>query len=358
MTEQAIRQLLLLPKVAAPAPGHLADGRRRPDRQPRLVRAARPLQPHPDRLLADAPHERTGGLRRMHPPEPSRSFVRLGSRHGAAHRPADAEARRDVHDRLRVVGRGARRRRRAAPRRARRLRRGDAVRPLRRDARDGDRLARASRPRCSATTRSRSSRSSERLAAIPGQQASRAAIDAALHDLVGKLCGQPTWRILGLVAADARDDVHDRDRHGRRHGRPRAPRDRGRLPASQDQGRRRRTTCRGCRPSSRSRDVPVRVDANEGWDLESAHALLPQLQHMGVELVEQPFPADDLESFAQARALRARRADRDRRGLSHAARHPRDRALRRRRQHQAREERRHPRGGAHDLGRPRRSAWS
>ncbi len=55
----------------------------------------------------------------------------------------------------------------------------------------------------------------------------------------------------------------------------------------------------------------------------------------------------------RARALRARRADRDRRGLPHAARHPRDRALRRRRQHQAREERRHPRGRAHDLGRAR-----
>ena len=67
MTEQAIRQLLLLPKFAAPAPGHLADGRRRPHRQPRLVRAARPLRPDPDRLLTDtAPRELAlpEGLRR------------------------------------------------------------------------------------------------------------------------------------------------------------------------------------------------------------------------------------------------------------------------------------------------------
>ena len=28
--------------------------------------------------------------------------------------------------------------------------------------------------------------------------AAKAAIDAALHDLCGKLCGQPFWRVLGL----------------------------------------------------------------------------------------------------------------------------------------------------------------
>ena len=41
----------------------------------------------------------------------------------------------------------------------------------------------------------------------------------------------------------------------------------------------------------------------DGWfatdNGKAGHALLPQLQEMGVELVEQPFPADDLESFHQ-----------------------------------------------------------
>ena len=37
-----------------------------------------------------------------------------------------------------------------------------------------------------------------RVAARDDQMAARCAIDSALHDLVGKLCGQPVWRILGL----------------------------------------------------------------------------------------------------------------------------------------------------------------
>ncbi|HET9462254.1 MAG TPA: hypothetical protein VFO56_09990, partial [Gaiellaceae bacterium] len=38
----------------------------------------------------------------------------------------------------------------------------------------------------------------ERLAAIPGEQAAKAAIDAALHDLQGKLLGLPAFQLLGL----------------------------------------------------------------------------------------------------------------------------------------------------------------
>ena len=40
-----------------------------------------------------------------------------------------------------------------------------------------------------------------RLAEMPGEMAAKAAIDAALHDLCGKLSGQPFWRVLGLPRA-------------------------------------------------------------------------------------------------------------------------------------------------------------
>ncbi len=42
------------------------------------------------------------------------------------------------------------------------------------------------------------------------------------------------------------------------------------------------------------RDVyggPIRVDANTGWEPEAALRLLPELVRLGVELIEQPFPA-------------------------------------------------------------------
>ena len=48
-------------------------------------------------------------------------------------------------------------------------------------------------------------------------------------------------------------------------------------------------------------DRPVRVDANEGWTLEDALSRLDWLQKMGVELVEQPLPAEQLEESAELR---------------------------------------------------------
>jgi L-Ala-D/L-Glu epimerase len=42
-------------------------------------------------------------------------------------------------------------------------------------------------------------------------------------------------------------------------------------------------------------DGPIRVDANTGWGLEDAVALLPRLVDLGVELIEQPFPARRLD---------------------------------------------------------------
>jgi L-Ala-D/L-Glu epimerase len=42
---------------------------------------------------------------------------------------------------------------------------------------------------------------------------------------------------------------------------------------------------------------PIRVDANTGWTPEGALALLPELERLGVELIEQPFPARRLDQL-------------------------------------------------------------
>lgn len=44
-------------------------------------------------------------------------------------------------------------------------------------------------------------------------------------------------------------------------------------------------------------DAVIRVDANAGWTLEEALAKIPQLQALGVELVEQPLAKDDWEGM-------------------------------------------------------------
>ncbi len=45
-------------------------------------------------------------------------------------------------------------------------------------------------------------------------------------------------------------------------------------------------------------DKPIRVDANEGWDSETAIAMIDWLSDQNVELIEQPLPADDIEKMS------------------------------------------------------------
>ena len=44
-------------------------------------------------------------------------------------------------------------------------------------------------------------------------------------------------------------------------------------------------------------DAVIRIDANAGWNLETALRLIPQLKDLGVELVEQPLPKDNWDDM-------------------------------------------------------------
>ena len=140
----------------------------------------------------------------------------------------------------------------------------------------------------------------ERLADVDGESAGKAAVDAALHDWIGRRLGVPLWRLLGLspeapptsytIGIDSVEGTRDRARRaaGFRALKVKVggPEDLERLEAVRAES-----------------DAPLRVDANEGWTLESARELVPELIRLGVELVEQPFPADDLDSFRGLREL-------------------------------------------------------
>lgn len=49
--------------------------------------------------------------------------------------------------------------------------------------------------------------------------------------------------------------------------------------------------------------APFRVDANEGWTFEEAKTLLPELQKLGVTLVEQPLPRTAHEEMKELKAI-------------------------------------------------------
>ena len=125
----------------------------------------------------------------------------------------------------------------------------------------------------------------------PGEQAARAALDAALHDLQGKLTGLPVYRLLGL----------------RRDGPPTSwtvwlgdPDDMARrAEAAAQRGFRRLKLKLGGRDGldlarvqavREVTDLPLQADVNEYWSLAEALELLPQLE---LEYCEQPLPAGD-----------------------------------------------------------------
>jgi L-Ala-D/L-Glu epimerase len=126
-----------------------------------------------------------------------------------------------------------------------------------------------------------------------GEQAARAAVDAALHDLCAKLAGVPLYRLLGLTRSGPYTSWTvwlggPEDMAGR---------------AAAVAGRFRRLKLKlggrdgldveRVRAVRAVTDVPLQVDVNEYWSLEEARDALPELAELGVEYCEQPLPADD-----------------------------------------------------------------
>jgi L-alanine-DL-glutamate epimerase-like enolase superfamily enzyme len=133
--------------------------------------------------------------------------------------------------------------------------------------------------------------------------AAKCALDIALHDLAGKVVGVPVHRLLGLsdeipptdftIGIDEPSIVAERASRA------------SRFPALKIKvgGEADLETLRAVRGVY---DGPIRADANTGWSLDGAIAILPELVDLGVELIEQPFPArrlDDLRRLQEVSSL-------------------------------------------------------
>ena len=125
----------------------------------------------------------------------------------------------------------------------------------------------------------------------PGEQAARAALDAALHDLQGKLADLPLWRLLGLRRDGPPTSwtvwLGDPDAMARR-AEAAAARDFRRLKLKL--GGRDELDLERVRAVRAATDLPLQADVNEYWSLDEALELLPQLE---LEYCEQPLPAGD-----------------------------------------------------------------
>jgi L-alanine-DL-glutamate epimerase-like enolase superfamily enzyme len=132
-----------------------------------------------------------------------------------------------------------------------------------------------------------------RLAGVPGEQAAKAALDAALHDLQGKLLGVPVWRLLGLPRTGPPTSftvwLGDPDDMARRAERV-APRFRRlKLKVGGGDG----LDVERVRAVRSVTDLPLQLDVNEWWSLDEALEAVAELAGLGVQYVEQPLRAGD-----------------------------------------------------------------
>ncbi|MEO5791719.1 MAG: enolase C-terminal domain-like protein, partial [Gaiellaceae bacterium] len=127
----------------------------------------------------------------------------------------------------------------------------------------------------------------------PGENAARAALDGALHDLQGKLLGVPVWKLLGLPRSGPPTSwtvwLGDPDEMARRaeQAASRFRRLKLKLGAGDGLDVERVRAVRGVT------ELPLMVDVNEWWSLDEALDALPQLAELGVAYCEQPLRAGD-----------------------------------------------------------------
>jgi L-alanine-DL-glutamate epimerase-like enolase superfamily enzyme len=131
----------------------------------------------------------------------------------------------------------------------------------------------------------------------PGNPAAKAAVDIALHDLVGKLLGQPWYRVWGLdpsrtphtsftIGIDTPDVVRQKTREAAEFKMLKVKLG--------------RDTDKAIIEAIRSvTDVPLCADVNQGWkDRQQALDMVQWLKEQGVAFVEQPMPKEQVDDNA------------------------------------------------------------
>jgi len=137
-------------------------------------------------------------------------------------------------------------------------------------------------------------------ARVDGAWATKAAIDIALHDWMGKKLGVPLWKMWGLDKADAPVTTFsigiDKAEVIRRKVREAAayPVLKIKVGLANDE-----EVIEAVRSETKK---PLRVDANEGWkSVDEAVRKIKWLEKQGVEFIEQPLPAAMLAETGEVR---------------------------------------------------------
>ena len=135
--------------------------------------------------------------------------------------------------------------------------------------------------------------------ALGGNPAARSALSAALHDLAGKRLGVPLYRLWGLdpaaaprstftIGIDTAEKIRAKVKEAAEY-----PILKVKLGSDRDLEILEAIRC--------ETDRELRVDANCGWTVKQAIAMLPVLEEFKVTVLEQPLVPQDLDGLAMVR---------------------------------------------------------
>ncbi len=131
----------------------------------------------------------------------------------------------------------------------------------------------------------------------PGNTAAKASVDIALHDLAGKLIGQPWYKLWGLnpeltpytsftIGIDTAEVVKQKVEEASMYKILK-------VKLGRDNDKEMVRTIR------LATQVPLAVDVNQGWkNREQALEMIYWLKDMGIVMVEQPMPKDQIDNMA------------------------------------------------------------
>jgi L-alanine-DL-glutamate epimerase-like enolase superfamily enzyme len=131
----------------------------------------------------------------------------------------------------------------------------------------------------------------------PGNCAAKASVDIALHDLLGKIMGQPWYRIWGYDPAKTPNTSFtigiDTEEVIRQKVKEASPYKILKVKLGRDNDKEMIETIRS------ETNVPLCVDVNQGWtDREKALDMIHWLKEKGVVFVEQPMPKEAIDDNA------------------------------------------------------------
>ena len=140
---------------------------------------------------------------------------------------------------------------------------------------------------------------------IEGNPAAKAAIDIALHDILGKTAGKPLFMLLGGYRTEVLTDLTLSVK---------SPKDMARDGVKAvNKGFKALKVKVGVNPKedvervrmireAAGNEIQIRIDANEGWTPEQAIEVLAKMERFDIQFAEQPIPAKDIEGLARVRS--------------------------------------------------------